>query len=82
MKKHPLKSLTIWSQLVIVGCVIALFAGPTPLQPDFTTAELCDWALATSQGQKSLFVMMIIVCSSIIGIGGRLRVKEHEDENE
>ncbi len=66
---------------MIVVCIIALATGPKPLQPDFTTEQLCDWALAMGNGQKMQFIMIAIISASLIGIYGRLRVKEHDDED-
>ena len=79
--KHPLKSITIWSQLIIIACVVLLANSPEPLREGFTTDELCDWALAIGRGQKVMFLCMIIVSFSLIGIYGRLRAKKGIGKN-
>jgi hypothetical protein len=76
MNKHPAKSVTIWSQIIIIVCVVFLAAAPKPLTEGFTTDELCNWALAMGRGQKVQFLCMIIVSLNLIGIWGRLRVKK------
>jgi len=76
MNKHPLKSITIWSQVIIIACVFFLAKFPEPLTEGFTTDQLCDWAIAIGNGQKVQFICMIIVAFNLIGIWGRLRVKK------
>jgi hypothetical protein len=75
-KKHFLKSVTIWSQIICFICVLFLANAPKPLEEGFTTDELCDWAIAIGRGQKVLFICMIIVSCNLIGIYGRLRAKK------
>jgi len=76
MNKHPLKSVTIWSQLVSLVCIFFLANAPEPLKEGFTLDQLCDWALAIGDGQKAMFICMFIVSCNLIGIYGRLRVKK------
>ncbi len=76
MNKHPLKSVTIWSQVIIIVCIIFLARSPEPLTEGFTTDQLCDWALAIGRGQKTMFICMIVISLNLIGIWGRMRVKK------
>ena len=76
MNKHPLKSVTIWAQIICLVCVMFLANAPKPLEPGFTTDELCDWALAIGKGQSVQFILMIIVSLNLIAIWGRMRVKK------
>lgn len=76
MNKHPLKSITIWSQIIIIVCIFFLANAPEPLTEGFTTDELCDWAIAIGRGQKVQFICMIVVSLNLIGIWGRMRVKK------
>lgn len=76
MNKHPIKSVTIWSQLLILVSVFFLANAPEPLTTGFTTDQLCDWAIAIGDGQKTQFIMMIIVSCNLIGIWGWLRANK------
>ena len=75
--KSHFKSVTIWSQIFIMIVVIYLLAsGPKPLEPDFTTDQLCDWALAIGRGQSLNLVCTGILSLNLIGIWGRMRAKK------
>ena len=76
MKKHWYKSLTIVSALVLMGCILMLILDtPTPLDYDFTTIELCDWAEAQSNNQFRLIIMQIAMSACMLIIIGRIRAK-------
>ena len=78
MNKRWWKSLTIISQVVIIG-LIALSAWMIMsipiLEYEMTQIELCDWAYATSRNQRILILQMLIVSFALIGIYGRNRAK-------
>ena len=83
MNKKWWKSLTIISQIVImalIGLSIWMIMGIPALDYDFTTEELCDWAFATSRNQRILILQMLVVSFALIGIYGRKRVKEADNE--
>ena len=76
MKKHWYKSLTIISVLIVIICIgMLILDTPKPLDHDFTTTELCDWAEAQSQNQFRLIVMQIAMAGCIFVIVGRIRAK-------
>ena len=73
------KSLTIISQVVImvlIALTVWMVIAIPPLDYDFTTEELCDWAYATSRNQRILILQMLIVSCALIGIYGRKRAKK------
>jgi hypothetical protein len=73
-RKHHLKSITIWSQLIIIVCVMFLANPPTPLtEKNLTMDALLDWAIAMGRGQRVLFICTIIISCNLIGIWGRMR---------
>lgn len=77
--KRSWKSLTIISQVVIMGLIalsIWMIMSIPALDYDFTTQELCDWAYATSRNQRLLIIQMLIVSFALIGIYGRMRAKK------
>ena len=77
MNKHPLKSVTVWSQIAIIVIVICLLAtGPKPLEYNFTTEQLCDWAYEMGRGQKLNLLCTAIISFNLIGVWGRMRVKK------
>ena len=72
--KSHLKSVTIWSQIIIMIVVFFLLAsGPKPLDYDFTQADLIDWAYAMGRGQSLNLVCTGILSLNLIGIWGRMR---------
>ena len=76
MNKKWYKSLTIISALVVIMCLLMLVIDtPKPLNHDFTTIELCDWAEAQSNNQFRLIVMQIATAGCIFVIVGRARAK-------
>ena len=77
--KNWYRSLTIISQVVIIiliALTIWMVIAIPPLDYDFTTEELCDWAYATSRNQRILILQMLIVSCALIGIYGRKRAKK------
>lgn len=79
------KSLTIDSLVIVILLVLlsAWMVGTIkPLDYDFTTIELCDWAYAMSRNQRIIIVQMLIVSFSLIGIYGRKRAKKGIGKNE
>ena len=73
------KSLTIISQVVImvlIALTVWMVIAIPPLDYDFTTEELCDWAYATSRNQRILILQMLIVSCALVGIYGRKRAKK------
>ncbi len=81
--KSHFKSVTIWSQIIIMVIVILLLAsGPKPLGYDFTQTELIDWAYAMGRGQMLNLVCTGILSLNLIGIWGRMRAKKGLGKNE
>ncbi len=77
--KNWYRSLTIISQVVImvlIALTIWMVIAIPPLDYDFTTEELCDWAYATSRNQRILILQMLIVSCALVGIYGRKRAKK------
>lgn len=75
--KHWWKSLTIVMAVVVLVCLgMLMYNTPKPLDHDFTTIELCDWAEKQSQNQFSLIVMQIASGACILVIVGRIRAKK------
>ncbi len=76
MNKSWYKSLTIISALIVISCVVMLtMDNPKPLEHDFTTIELCDWAETQSNNQLRLIVQQIAMSFCILTIVGRIRAK-------
>jgi len=79
MNKRWFKSLTIDSNVLTI-CLVILSAwmilSIPPLNYDFTTDELCDWACATSRNQRIVIIQMLIVSLSLMSIYGRIRAKK------
>lgn len=80
------RSLTIISQIAImflIGLSVWMLMSIPPLDYDFSTEELCDWAYATSRNQRILILQMLIVSFALVGIYGRKRAKggigKHEE---
>ncbi|KKM80030.1 hypothetical protein LCGC14_1344000 [marine sediment metagenome] len=76
--KNWYRSLTIISQVVImvlIALTIWMVIAIPPLDYDFTTEELCDWAYATSRNQRILILQMLIVSCALVGIYGRKRAR-------
>jgi hypothetical protein len=85
MDKQWWKSLTIISQVVImmlIGVTVYMMMSIPPLDYDFSTEELCDWAFATSRNQRILILQMLIVSCALVGIYGRKRAKGGIGKNE
>ncbi|KKN53631.1 hypothetical protein LCGC14_0600620 [marine sediment metagenome] len=85
MNKRWWKSLTIISQVVIIiliALTVWMVIAIPPLDYDFTTEELCDWAYATSRNQRILILQMLIVSCALVGIYGRKRAKGGIGKNE
>ena len=77
MNKHPLKSVTILSQIAIIIIVIAfLCSGHKPLEYVFTKEHLCDWAFQMGRGQKLNLLCTAIISFNLIGVWGRMRIKK------
>ena len=76
MNKTWYKSLTIIAGLVVLMCLFMLIVEtPKPLDHDFTTIELCDWAESQSNNQFRLIVSQIAMAGCILVIVGRVRAK-------
>lgn len=77
-KKRGWRSLTIISQVIILFLIalsIWMIMSIPPLDYEFTTEELCDWAYHTSRNQRLLIIQMLIVSCALVGIYGRMRAK-------
>lgn len=70
------KSLTLCSLIinVIIALVIPIMIAK-PLRYDFTTVELCDWAVAVSRNQWLVWLQLVNVSVLLLAFYGRLRAK-------
>ena len=74
MNKKWHKSMTIISAVVVMVCIgMLMFDTPKPLDHDFTTIELCDWAERESNNQYRLIVMQMAMAGCVFVIVGRHR---------
>jgi len=77
MEKKPWwKSLTLVSLIVCIGITLIIpLTIAKPLRYDFTTEELCDWAIAVSRNQWVVWLQLVNMSSLLIAYYGRIRAK-------
>ncbi len=75
--KRWYKSLTL---VMLIACMVINLIVPLtiakPLRYNFTTEELCDWAIAVSRNQWVVWLQLLNMSGLLIAYYGRMRAKK------